>query len=45
MFGWSIMRQRLTLGLEPGDDLLGVHARLDDLQGHLRRTGCVCSAM
>ena len=27
--------QRLPLGLEAGDDLLGVHARLDDLQGHL----------
>ena len=25
-------RQRLPLGLEPGDDLLRVHARLDDLQ-------------
>ena len=27
-------RQRLTLGLEPRDDLLGVHAGLDDLEGH-----------
>ena len=27
--------QRLPLGLEPGDDLARVHARLDDLQGHL----------
>lgn len=27
-------RQRLALGLEPGDDLLGVHAQLDDLQRH-----------
>ena len=26
-------RQRLALGLEPGDDLLGVHAQLDDLEG------------
>ncbi len=26
--------QRLPLRLEPGDDLLGVHARLDDLQRH-----------
>ena len=25
--------QRLPLGLEAGDDLAGVHARLDDLQG------------
>ena len=25
-------RQRLPLGLEPGDDLLGVHAQLDDFQ-------------
>ena len=25
-------RQRLPLGLEPGDDLLGVHAQLDDLE-------------
>ena len=27
-------RQRLPLRLEPGDDLLGVHAQLDDLQRH-----------
>ena len=27
-------RQRLPLGFEPGDDLLGVHAQLDDLQRH-----------
>jgi hypothetical protein len=27
-------RQRLPLGLEPGDHLLRVHPRLDDLQGH-----------
>ena len=27
--------QRLALGLEPGDDLAGVHAGLDDLEGHL----------
>ena len=27
-------RQRLPLGLEPGDDLLGVHAQLDDLERH-----------
>ena len=27
-------RQRLPLGLETGDDLAGVHARLDDLQRH-----------
>ena len=27
-------RQRLALGLEAGDDLLGVHAQLDDLQRH-----------
>ena len=27
-------RQRLTLHLEPGDDLPGVHSQLDDLQGH-----------
>ena len=26
--------QGLALGLEPGDDLLGVHAQLDDLEGH-----------
>ena len=25
-------RQRLPLGLEAGDDLLGVHAQLDDLE-------------
>ena len=35
MFGWSIMRQGLSLGFEAGDDLLGVHARLDDLQSDL----------
>ncbi len=27
-------RQGLPLGLEAGDDLAGVHAQLDDLQGH-----------
>ena len=27
--------QRLPLGLEAGDDLLGIHARLDDLERHL----------
>ena len=27
-------RQRLALGLEPGNDLFGVHAQLDDLEGH-----------
>ena len=27
-------RQRLPLGLEPGDHLPRVHARLDDLQRH-----------
>ena len=26
--------QGLTLGLEPGQHLLGVHAQLDDFQGH-----------
>ena len=26
--------QRLPLGLEPGDDLPGIHPRLDDLQGN-----------
>src|SRR5439155_24398602 len=26
-------RQRLPLGLEAGDDALGVHAQLDDLEG------------
>ena len=28
-------RQRLAFGLESGDDLLGIHPRLDDLQSHL----------
>ena len=32
-------RQGLALGLEAGDDLLGVHAGLDDLQGHLAADG------
>ena len=27
--------QRLAFGLEAGDDLAGVHAGLDDLEGHL----------
>ena len=27
-------RQRLPLGLEPRDDLLGVHPQLDDLERH-----------
>ena len=27
--------QGLPFGLEAGDDLLGIHARLDDLQRHL----------
>ena len=27
-------RQGLPLGLEPGDDLLGIHAGLDDLERH-----------
>ena len=31
--------QRLPLGLEPGDHLLRVHARLDDLQRHLAADG------
>ena len=26
--------QRLPFGLEPGDDLLGVHAQLDDFERH-----------
>ena len=37
--------QGLPLGLEAGDDLAGVHARLDDLEGDRRSTGSVCSAM
>ena len=28
-------RQRLTFGLEPGDDFPGVHAGLDDFERHL----------
>ena len=27
-------RQRLPLGLKPGDDTLGVHAQLDDFERH-----------
>ena len=38
-------RQRLPLGLEPGDHLLGVHAELDDLERDAARTGSFCSAM
>ena len=29
--------QCLTFGFEPGDDLLGIHPQLDDLQGDLTR--------
>ena len=32
-------RQRLPLGLEPGDDILGVHAQLDDLECHAAADG------
>src|SRR5262249_34920816 len=32
-------RQRLALGLEAGDDLTAVHARLDDLERHLAADG------
>ena len=35
MFGMVHERQGLPLDLEPGDDLGGVHPRLDDLQRHL----------
>ena len=31
--------QRLPLGLEAGDHLPGIHARLDDLQSHLAADG------
>ena len=34
MFGMVHQRQRLPLGFEAGDHLLGVHARLDDLERH-----------
>ena len=38
--------QGLLLGLEAGDDLAAVHARLDDLQGHhAGAAGACCSAM
>ena len=37
-------RQRLPLGLEARDDLLGVHAAPDHLQRHPRWIGSVCSA-
>ena len=33
--GMVHQRQCLPLGFEAGDDLAGVHARLDDLEGHL----------
>ena len=32
MFGMVHQRQRLSLGLEAGDDLARVHAQLDDLE-------------
>ncbi len=31
--------QRLALGLEPGNDLFGVHPELDDLEGHTAADG------
>ena len=31
--------QRLPLGLEPGDDLRAIHARLEDFEGHLAADG------
>ena len=37
--------QGLPFGLEAGDDLRGVHARLDDFQGHLAADRLCCSAM
>jgi hypothetical protein len=44
--GWSHQRQSLPLGLEPGDDLRGVHAQLDDFERDARRrTGSSCSAI
>jgi hypothetical protein len=44
MFGWSNQCQRLPLGLEAGDDLPGVHAGLDQLDGDqaLHRLGLLC---
>jgi hypothetical protein len=36
--------QGLAFLLETSQDRLGVHPSLDQLEGHLRRTGCVCSA-
>ena len=39
MLGWSIIGQGLALGLEPGDDLAAVHARLDDLERDLAADG------
>ena len=38
-------RQGLPLGLEAGDDLPGVHPRLDELDRHLPLTGSVCWAI
>ena len=37
-------RQGLALDFEAGHHLLGVHARLDDLDGHLAPDGSSCSA-
>ena len=45
MFGWSIRPQCLAFGVEAGDDLLGVHAGLDDLERDRAADGCCCSAM
>ena len=42
--GMVHQRQGLPLDLEPGDDLLGVHPRLDDLQCHLAVDRLGCSA-
>ena len=45
MFGMVHHRQRLPLGLEPGDDLPVSMPGLMILSATLRRTGCSCSAM
>ena len=38
-------RQGLPLGFEPGDDLPGIHARLDDLERDAAANGACWSAM
>ncbi len=41
MPGWSINARAWRIGFEAGDDLFGVHARLDDLERDLAADGAL----